>query len=180
MKLWNRIGYEFVRSPFQWRIDNGAWQTVTPEQLTRDLMELQDWNEVAWLKMGQQNLALGAHKLEIKVPKGKDEKGNPARILYASDALCLYPGAFSPNGKNKPDADPRTPADLEAAKKVFALPAPPASEQAPHARRVTVPLNGQWEICRHDEDLPGASGRAHRYQRLPRRTPLVGDCGSRR
>jgi hypothetical protein len=154
-EIWNRIGYEFVRSPFQWRIDHSAWETVKPEQLTRDLMELQDWNEVAWLKMGQQNLMAGAHKLEIKVPKGKDEKGNPARILYASDALCLYPGAFAPNGRNRPDADPRTPADLEAAKKVFALPVPPAGEQSPHARRVILPLNGQWEICRHDEDLPG-------------------------
>ena len=38
---------------------------------------------------------------------------------------------------------------------MFALPAPPMGEQAPHARRVTLPLNGQWEICRHDEDLPG-------------------------
>ena len=50
-EIWNRIGYEFVRSPFEWRVDGGAWARVGPEQLTTDLMELQDWNEVAWLKM---------------------------------------------------------------------------------------------------------------------------------
>src|SRR5687768_10833728 len=39
-EVWNRIGFEFVRSPFDWRIDNGDWQRIAPEQLTTDLMEI--------------------------------------------------------------------------------------------------------------------------------------------
>ena len=51
-EVWNRIGFEFVRSPFDWRIDDGAWQTASPDELTTDLMELATWCEVAWLKLG--------------------------------------------------------------------------------------------------------------------------------
>ena len=30
-EIWNRIGYEFARSNFDWRLDSGAWQRITPE-----------------------------------------------------------------------------------------------------------------------------------------------------
>ena len=42
-----RVGYEFIRAPFRWRIDDGAWGHDGPDRLTTDLMSLQDWNEVA-------------------------------------------------------------------------------------------------------------------------------------
>ena len=29
-EVWNRIGFEFVRSPFEWRIDDGAWKKIAP------------------------------------------------------------------------------------------------------------------------------------------------------
>ncbi|MCW3052812.1 MAG: Beta-galactosidase/beta-glucuronidase, partial [Chthonomonadales bacterium] len=149
-EVWNRIGYEFVRSPFEWRVDGGAWSTVKPDELTTDLMELADWNEVAWIKMGVSALKAGAHTLEIRLAMTKDDKGKTARILYASDALCLSRGAFHPNGRFKPDADYRTPMDREAAQKVFEMPAASAD-----AKRVALPLKGVWEICRHDEQMPG-------------------------
>ena len=149
-EVWNRIGYEFVRSPFEWRIDAGAWNTVKSEDLTTDLMELADWNEVAWIKMGAAALQPGAHTLEIRLPMTKDEKGKTARILYASDALCLSRGPFHPNSKYKPDADYRSPMDREAALKVFDMPGTQAGWE-----RTALPLNGLWEICRHDEQRPG-------------------------
>jgi hypothetical protein len=149
-QLWNRIGYEFVRSPFEWRVDDGAWSTIKPEELTTDLMELADWTEVAWINMGHAALQTGAHTLEIRLPLTKDDKGKTARVLYASDALCLSLGAFHPNSKFKPAADYRSPLDREAAQKVFEMAAPHGA-----ADRVTLPLNGTWEICRHDEQQPG-------------------------
>lgn len=149
-EVWNRIGYEFVRSPFAWRVDNGVWQTIGPDELTTDLMLLQDWNEVAWLKMGAQRLAAGAHKLDIRLLRTKDDKGKTARILYASDALCVTSGAFSPNGKFKPNETGRDAKDAEAAKKVFTLPTP-----SPPGGRSILPLNGLWEVCRNDEQKPG-------------------------
>ncbi len=149
-EVWNRIGYEFVRSPFEWRVDGSAWSTVKPDNLTTDLMELQDWTEVAWIKMGATALKPGAHSLEIRLPQTKDGKGKTARILYASDALCLSRGAFHPNRKFKPDADYRAGLDREAAQKVFEMPMPKAA-----ADRVVLPLKGMWEICRHDEQRPG-------------------------
>ena len=62
-------------------------------------MELDFWCEVAWLKLGEQQLPAGKHKLEIRLPKTKDDKGKPARILFACDALCLSAGPFSPNSQ---------------------------------------------------------------------------------
>ena len=44
-EVWNRIGMEFVRSPFEWRIDQSAWRDIQPTDLTTDLMELSLWTE---------------------------------------------------------------------------------------------------------------------------------------
>jgi beta-galactosidase len=149
-EIWNRIGYEFVRSPFDWRIDDGAWARISPDQLTTDLMELQDWNEVAWLKMGSQRLSQGPHKLFIRLPKTKDDKGKTARVLYASDALCAHLGPWSPYSHYKPGEDWRDAKDREVAKKVFPAPSIPAG-----GGRATMSLAGQWAVCRYDEQTPG-------------------------
>lgn len=150
-EVWNRIGYEFVRSPFEWRIDSGAWARVDPEQLTVDLMELQDWNEVAWLRMGKRALSPGAHKLFIRLPKTLDDKKRTARVLYASDALCVHLGPWSPYSHYKPGEPYQDARDRAAAQKAFELPTESAT-----AGRVSVPLKGDWEVCRNDEQTPPA------------------------
>ncbi len=147
-QIWNRIGYEFVRSPFDWRLDNGAWNPISPDQLTTDLMELQDWNEVAWLQLGAQQLNAGDHTLEIRLPKTKDAKGATQRILYASDAIAIVPGEFHPNGKWKPGENFRTATDEAATNHVFALP------DATSSTRSSVKLAGDWEVARDDEQTP--------------------------
>lgn len=169
-QIWNRVGYEFVRSPFEWRVDNGPWQTARPDVLTTDLMALQEWNEVAWLHMGDADITAGPHRLEIRIPKTRDDKGKTARIIYASDALCITPGPFYPNGPHKPDTDGRTDADKAAEKQVFTLPDPMpnvlSSQTVPlsgkivnipvlnRGARTQVALAGTWEICRNDEQMP--------------------------
>ncbi len=158
-EVWMRVGMEFVRSPFDWRIDGGDWATAKPTDLTTDCMELDFWCEVAWLKVGDKQLAQGGHKLEIRLPKtqeppkggttNKDDKGKTARVLFALDAICLTAGEFSPNSHFKPGDEGRTARDDEAAKQVFDLPEPKAADA-----RASVPLKGLWEVCRHDEQLP--------------------------
>lgn len=149
-ELGARIGYEFVRSPFDWRLDDGPWQSVGPEELTTDLMELSFWTEVAWLKLGKQSLAAGAHTLSLRLPKTKDAQGKPQRILFALDCVCLTAGEFQPYQFYKPGQDHQSDRDREAARHVFRLPDASDSQS-----RVCLPLDGVWEICRHDERLPG-------------------------
>ena len=149
-EVWNRIGYEFARSPFAWRIDGGDWNPISPNQVTTDLMALEKGSAVAWLKMGGKTLAAGAHTLEINLPRTKDEKGQTARILYASDAFCLHLGPFYPNSRYRPGEERNDPADAEAAKKVFDLPIPYWPGE-----RASVPLRGLWQVCRGDEQAPG-------------------------
>ncbi len=149
-EIWSRIGYEFVRSPFEWRLDDGAWTRVTPDELTTDLMELSYFTEVAWLKLSQTHLTAGPHQLEVRVVKSQDAKGKTDRLLYACDAFCLSAGPFHPNGKFQPGQPWQDAADREAARHVFTFPAPDSN-----AAQTALPLAGPWEICRHDEQLPG-------------------------
>jgi beta-galactosidase len=171
-ELWDRVGFEFVRSPFDWRLDATAWQTAWPTNLTTDLMELATWTEVAWLKLGDVDLTAGEHRLQIRLAKTKSEKGKWQRVLYASDALCLSEGPFRPNSKFKPGESGRDAADEAAAKAVFQLP------EAKPSERASVKLNGTWEIARDDEQLPGEV--AEPIRELPkspiwRAIPVPGD-----
>ena len=110
-EVWARIGYEFVRSPFDWRLDGGEWKSVSPDELTTDLMELSFWTEVAWLKLGQQPLAAGRIRLSFRLPKTKDAQGKPQRILFALDCVCLTTGEFRPYQFYKPGEDHQTDQD---------------------------------------------------------------------
>jgi hypothetical protein len=148
-EVWNRIGFEFARSAFEWRLDEGAWKKVAPDDLTTDLMELSFWCEVAWLKMGEADVAAGGHRLQIRLPKTKNDKGKWQRVLYASDALCLHEGPFQPNSKFQPGDAGREADDEAAGKVVFQLPETKPSERA------SVKLGGTWEIARDDEQTPG-------------------------
>ena len=129
-EVWNRIGFEFARSPFEWRLDDRPWQKAAPDDLTTDLMEIAFWCEVAWLKLGEEDLTAGAHRLQIRLPKAKDDKGKWQRMLYASDAICLHEGPFHPNSKFKPGESGREATDEAAAKVVFQLPEAKPSERA--------------------------------------------------
>ncbi len=147
--VWDRIGFEFARCPFEWRIDDGAWKTVKPDDLTTDLMELDFFREIAWIQLGTVALKNGEHAIEFRVPRYKNGKGEPQRMLYACDAMCITMGAFQPRSKFKPDEDPQDQADRAAGKVVFDLPTAKAGT------RSSVALKGTWEICRDDELLPG-------------------------
>ena len=145
-KLWDRIGYEYVRSAFDWRIDSGPWSTVQPTTNTIDLMELQDWNEVAWLNLGTVTITTGDHTLQIRLPKSQDSKGIANRILYASDAICLADSTFRPNSKYKPgDKSFLTPRDTSAAAKIY-------QANVTSGAQTSTSLKGDWEIARWDED----------------------------
>ena len=149
-EVWDRIGFEFARSAFDWRIDAGDWKTIKSDDLTTDLMELDFFREIAWIQLGKQKLSAGQHVLEIRVPRAKNAKGENQRMLYTCDALCITAGEFHPNGKFKPDESGLEAADIEAGKAAFALP-----EAKGDGQRASVALKGTWTITRDDEQLPG-------------------------
>ena len=136
--LWDRVGYEKARSPFEWRIDSGAWTTITPNTNTLDVEELQTWNPIAWLPLGAQQITEGPHTLQIRVDRSKNDKGKTAALVYASDALYLTPETFHPDGPHPPGA-PAVPAQ------VFPLKLPSGAAQT------ATPLTGDWQIAAADE-----------------------------
>jgi hypothetical protein len=149
-QLWNRIGFEASRTAFDWRVDDGAWTRVESNVPVLDLTELQTWVDIGWMKLGEVQLGVGSHKIEIRLPKTKDDKDKARKITYASDALLITAGEFSPNGKWKPNQTGRDSQDEEATANIFTLPEPKA-----RGERASVKLKGLWEIARHDDNAPG-------------------------
>jgi len=144
--LWARIGYERVRSPFEWRVDGGAWTRVEPTQNTLDVEELATWNPVAWLRLGSANLGAGSHTLDVRVLKSKDDKGARAKLLFAVDAFYITGESFFPNGPIRPgDATFQTPADKAASARVVPIAATTSPAQT------ATSLAGDWEIAPWDE-----------------------------
>jgi hypothetical protein len=148
-EAWARVGYEFARSPFSWRLDDGAWKEVGPGELTTDLMALAPWTEVAWLKLGNAKLTEGKHTFEVKFERkyrANNGKKEPERILFGLDCVCLVRGEFRPNGPHKPGSDWQNEDDRRAAGHVFEV--KPGGEAG---ERVVTTLDGEWQIARWDE-----------------------------
>ena len=58
-EVWDRVGFEALRGPFEWRIDAGAWQSPVAQWST-DMMEVDFWADVAWLHLGKVALSAGS------------------------------------------------------------------------------------------------------------------------
>src|SRR5262249_32584926 len=148
-EVWARVGYEFARAPFHWRIDGGAWKESKPDDLTTDLMALGDWAEVAWLKLGSASLTESKHAFEIKLERHYEEKNGKKerrRSPCARHCICLAPGASHPDSKGKRDEDGGQEIARHAAEQVFEV---KASED--NGEGVVASLGGVWQIARHDE-----------------------------
>ena len=151
-EIWNRIGMEFVRSPFDWRIDQGEWKTITPAGPDTDLMEVGFWNEVAWIKMGE--AGPGGRQAHAPDPPHADlsrrrrarrswTRSSTAPTRCASTrALSARTASSSPTPTGRPPTTSRRPA-RSSRSNAGARPAP--------AERVETPLGGLWQVCRYDE-----------------------------
>lgn len=148
--LWMRLGYEWIRSNFDWRLDGGKWRTVSNDEALLDLQEPATFVSLGWLKVGAVDLAAGKHTLQLrhKPSVETDGKGRekPTRTLFLLDAVLLTDDQFRPNGPHKPGADYKAPIDRRAAETVFEL---PGAESPAH--RTSVKLSGVWEYARWDE-----------------------------
>ncbi len=149
-EAWSRIGWEGIRSPFDWRIDQGPWHTVKPDYPTTEHVELAFWCPLGWMKLGETDLPAGKHTLEFRVSAWtKQENGKDVAqgIMFACDATCLMRGPFRPNGKHRPDEDWQDSSDKQAARQVFKF----ADSPADAAERRELPLGGLWQVGRFDE-----------------------------
>lgn len=150
--VWARVGYEFIRSSFDWRVDGGEWASIShddPLHYTQDLMLLQDWCEVGWAPLGSVSVSAGEHMLQIRLmrPYKDAEKKQVDRIITSFDALVVAPqGAFRPNGPHQPGEAWRTPEDLAAEAHRFELPEAPAK-----GARAELSLSGRWQYARWSE-----------------------------
>lgn len=163
-EVWGRVGYEWARSPMRWRVAGGAWAELPADAPTTDVMPIQTWNELGWLRFGDADLQAGTVRIEVAWPRTtRVEKGQekPNRILGMLDALCVAaPGTFKPNGRWQPGQDHRGDVDKAAEQLVFKLPETAAGE------RSTVALTGAWQYANWDEDANPAD-RLGPVQQLP-------------
>jgi hypothetical protein len=144
--IWIHIGSELVRSPFDWRIDQGPWQTVQPTDYTTDVQEIGVWAPVAWMDLGKQNLTAGSHTIQMRLTKAKGKDGTYPQTTFALDCFCLSSKPFHPDGTIKPgDTSWMTDNDKAAATQTYNVPVPTAAAQAP------LPLDGLWQYANDDE-----------------------------
>ena len=148
-EAWVRIGYEFVRSPFSWRLDGGAWKESKPDELTTDLMALQAWNEVAWLKLGGvdarspvSTLSRSSSTANTRMQQRQEGAGphplRPRRDLSLQGRVAAERAVQARRERSKE-------IDKQAAGQVFDVKAGTGGE------RGVTPLGGAWQIARIDE-----------------------------
>ncbi len=143
--IWARIGYEFARSNFSWRLDGGAWQEVSSETPTINVQPIQTWNELAWLKLGSAELKAGEHSIEFKhslYTVTHKDKQKTSRLLHILDAICITAGSFKPAGKWQPGTDHHSEKDKRAAQHVFKI-----NDTAGPDARAWTQLDGLWQYA---------------------------------
>ena len=145
-ELWLHLGYEQVRPDFDWRIDQGQWQTVPSTADTIDLQEIGIWAPVAWLNLGKQKLTAGSHTLQIRLMKSKAKDGTWNPLTFGLDSICFSSKPFHPDGTIQPgDTSWMTDADKAAATQTFDVPEPATAAQTP------LSLAGNWQYAADDE-----------------------------
>ena len=142
--LWLRVGFETIRAPIDWRVDDGKWQTLPADVPETSLTEVWTWNGVGWCRPGTVDLAEGDHTLEIRVTNA----GTDGRLLLALDCATLVRGRWNPELAFKPGQTYDKPVDHRALAKVFQFPGPPATAVT---GRPEVELTGLWQVARYDD-----------------------------
>ncbi|MAX26518.1 MAG: hypothetical protein CMJ19_18650 [Phycisphaeraceae bacterium] len=137
--LWFRVGFEWVRAPFEYKLDDGPWQQASNRQQTTQVMELTTWNEIAWLQGDDMPLTPGKHTLSLRFSEG----GLDGRQLVALDCIALGRGGFEPGRMYH---IPQSPVDQQAQQQVYRLQA-----QSMLNQRNGVELTGLWQIARFDD-----------------------------
>jgi hypothetical protein len=139
-QLWFRVGFEWVRAPFEYKLDDNSWQQASNREQTTQVMELTTWNEIAWLEGSNIKLTPGRHTLTLRFSEG----GIDGRQLVGIDCIALGRDGFEPQRMYH---IPQQALDQQAAKQVYRL-----QTQSVQNERDSVDLTGLWQIARYDDD----------------------------
>ena len=142
-EAWARVGMEWVRNPFEWRVGDGEWHPASDEAQTTNVMLLKAWNEIAWLKLGTVRLERGATELTVRYSGPKEGSADMWMVL---DCFAFTRGQWVPEGDLKPGQKYDSEIDRKAAEQVFRLPEP-----ADDAARSELELTGAWQVARYDD-----------------------------
>lgn len=149
--FWIRLGYEWVRAPFAWRIDHGPWQQASANVQTTQVMELATWNEIAWANYGHIKFKAGQHKLTLRFA----DQGIDGRMLIGIDCIAFGRKSFNPALMYHV---PKMPIDQQAANQVYQL-------------NLSESLNGLWQVARFDD--PDMDQKTYEpLKQLPELNPL--------
>lgn len=144
--FWMRIGFEHIRSPFKWRVDNGEWTDVLPETLVTDLVEPMEYATIGWLNTGTVDLSKGEHNLEINITAPGGNKGNV--IMFQMDCCAFVKGEFNPKSKLKPGETYNEKIDRDAEAMVYGN---NKDDWNIYKGREEVKLSGLWQVGRWDD-----------------------------
>ena len=143
--LWMRVGMEWIRAPFEWRIDDGPWHEAPADKPTTNVMELERYNEIAWLDVGRVKLKQGGHNLTVRYDRVQPDRND---LWISLDCFAFVPSSrnWTPEGDLKPGGRYENRIDRQAANKLYRLPEPDGG-----GSRSSVELSGLWQVARWDD-----------------------------
>lgn len=154
-ELWVRIGYDFDRSPFSWRLDQGTWVDVPPLTPTSNLQWVGGNGKyiLGWLKLGVPEMKAGAHNLQLRW------RGESALGLV--DCIYVGPRGFVPNYGYRPDQEFAGEIGHQAAQHAYDL------RVAPADGRIDTRLDGPWQVAPWDTTFVSEEERLRGDLELP-------------
>ncbi len=102
-RLWVFEQGRMWASPFQWRIDDGAWQLQSSDVSFSDMKgksQMFGGPAFAWTSLGSLNLQTGEHRLEVQVTDPKDN----GQYLLSQDCFVIIPDRL---GTRQPEYFPQ-------------------------------------------------------------------------
>ncbi|MGC4110689.1 MAG: hypothetical protein QM747_09750 [Nocardioides sp.] len=106
-EFWARLGYR-PWSDFQWRFDDGQWQTSSKSAGFFEFVKLPvnegGVTEACWASLGKVKLQPGEHTLQVRLSAASNQN----YVLQSFDCFVLSTSPFTPAGQYKPGDAPRS------------------------------------------------------------------------
>ena len=146
---WLRVGMEWIRAPFEWRIDDGPWRDAPADKATINVMELKRYNEVAWLDVGEVELNEGTSTLTLRYTETQPDRSD---LWIAIDCFAFVPSDMNwqPECDLRPGEEYDGEIDRRAERQVYELP-----QAGSQVERESVELTGPWQVARWDDPNMG-------------------------
>jgi hypothetical protein len=153
-QVWARVGFEYARSPIEWRIadENSPWVGVPAGRHTINPTLGPNSTPIGWLLLGEVS-KLPAENCQLQIRIREPSADGTLRFGMDCFVLVAPKENFHPEGILKPNQTYDRPIDKAAFTNEFIMP------EVPMGERSSIQLSGLWQVARYDD--PNMDVRPH-------------------